>query len=631
MTSRRMPERVAVFENIPYVSAVREHLIPGVPFVLKNACREWSVYEAWTVPVTGDGDGRRVNFPLLKKELRQDQEVPVVFCHRNFESSTWKLGDFFAYWEDRIEKGKQAAWGECVYLKDWHFVKNCGIDERRLEGARFDGGDKKSFLDCPYEVPEAFRDDWFNRQSLREGDDYRFVYMGPQGSVTPIHIDVLGSFSWSANLCGQKRWIFFRPEDAERLRGKEGTFLREEDLTAGDLPSHLEIIQGAGDAVFVPSRWIHQVENLSDCISVNHNWGNGSNFLTVCGVVDADRQRVRELLGGSSEAFGGTRWEMRMAVERILRANEGVDVEALCRCALRVVEEKTCGIEKESGISGEMTEPLGRGTGQVCLKACARLHEEMKGVGPSSSFGLSPCWAASVKANSGGISANGKSDSQSTQLKSSERAWAAAFDLVSIDRIRLLLVHFGSELYEDLKDEVGAEEGESLQGKDTETGGDQGDGVRDALHLLEDIGWGVVWTTGALLCTLKCALCRDLVIPLARDLCSVEPVDLQDREGHGVQGDLSLDRVTLCDDVTTGKGSKGFMWRRFWEETKFSQSCENLDSKELDCVGLSMKGKGGLVGELCQNLLRTGWLQLVDHSTLWPPGSIKERTVSDNV
>ena len=35
-----------------------------------------------------------------------------------------------------------------------------------------------------------------------------------------------------------------------------------------------EIIQKSNEALFVPSGWIHQVENLEDTISVNHNWIN---------------------------------------------------------------------------------------------------------------------------------------------------------------------------------------------------------------------------------------------------------------------------------------------------------------------------------------------------------------------
>lgn len=39
-----------------------------------------------------------------------------------------------------------------------------------------------------------------------------------------------------------------------------------------------EVIQRAGQTLFVPSGWHHQVWNLADTISVNHNWFNGCNI-----------------------------------------------------------------------------------------------------------------------------------------------------------------------------------------------------------------------------------------------------------------------------------------------------------------------------------------------------------------
>lgn len=58
--------------------------------------------------------------------------------------------------------------------------------------------------------------------------------------------------------------------------------------TLGNLPyivtdeSHksegIEIIQNAGEAIFVPAGWHHQVWNLDDTISINHNWINGCNL-----------------------------------------------------------------------------------------------------------------------------------------------------------------------------------------------------------------------------------------------------------------------------------------------------------------------------------------------------------------
>ena len=38
--------------------------------------------------------------------------------------------------------------------------------------------------------------------------------------------------------------------------------------------ARLEAVQERGEVMFVPSGWHHQVHNLCDTVSVNHNWFN---------------------------------------------------------------------------------------------------------------------------------------------------------------------------------------------------------------------------------------------------------------------------------------------------------------------------------------------------------------------
>ena len=33
-----------------------------------------------------------------------------------------------------------------------------------------------------------------------------------------------------------------------------------------------KVVQEAGETIFVPSGWYHQVTNLVDTVSINHNW-----------------------------------------------------------------------------------------------------------------------------------------------------------------------------------------------------------------------------------------------------------------------------------------------------------------------------------------------------------------------
>ena len=41
-----------------------------------------------------------------------------------------------------------------------------------------------------------------------------------QGSWTPFHTDVFGSYSWSSNIVGRKRWIFLPPGEERKLTNR---------------------------------------------------------------------------------------------------------------------------------------------------------------------------------------------------------------------------------------------------------------------------------------------------------------------------------------------------------------------------------------------------------------------------
>lgn len=103
-------------------------------------------------------------------------------------------------------------------------------------------------------------------------------------SRTPFHADVFSSFSWSTNIVGAKRWIFFPPHEEDKLRDRFGNlpFDIGEEKVKNTMQEKgvrsFEIIQSAGQTVFVPSGWHHQVWNVEDTISVNHNWFNGCNI-----------------------------------------------------------------------------------------------------------------------------------------------------------------------------------------------------------------------------------------------------------------------------------------------------------------------------------------------------------------
>ena len=144
--------------------------------------------------------------------------------------------------EYSIQQWVEAQQEPNMYLKDWHLIKY--LQDRCI-------------CETLYEVPDFFQRDLLNDFLTRvTGGDYKFVYWGPAGSQTPIHSDVLNSFSWSYNVVGTKKWIIYLPD---------------EDVS-------IVVYQQVGECMFVPSGWRHEVMNLVETLSINHNWVTSANI-----------------------------------------------------------------------------------------------------------------------------------------------------------------------------------------------------------------------------------------------------------------------------------------------------------------------------------------------------------------
>lgn len=100
---------------------------------------------------------------------------------------------------------------------------------------------------------------------------------------TPFHSDVFGSYSWSANIYGRKQWLILPPGEELKLKDALGNFpftISRELMEEKDV-KYYELIQSCDETLFVPSKWFHQVFNLEDTVSVNHNWFNACNIRSV--------------------------------------------------------------------------------------------------------------------------------------------------------------------------------------------------------------------------------------------------------------------------------------------------------------------------------------------------------------
>ena len=96
-------------------------------------------------------------------------------------------------------------------------------------------------------------------------------------------------------------------------------------------PRYHAFEQLPGDAIFVPSRLRHTVQNLDpDTISANHNWINAANALKTWKFLLAEREIFREELfkfGAVNESLGETD-----SIEIMMKAQSGFGVRDWVAC-----------------------------------------------------------------------------------------------------------------------------------------------------------------------------------------------------------------------------------------------------------------------------------------------------------
>ncbi|KAG9449809.1 hypothetical protein H6P81_009774 [Aristolochia fimbriata] len=291
-------------KELSYEQFVERFFEKNEPVLLTGLMDDWRACKSW---VTEDG---KPNLHFVSNHFGSSK-VQVAECGKR-ESTDQKraqmsVKEFITYWLE-LSNRKCSDSVNCsnknenlLYLKDWHFVK-----------------EYPNFV--AYCTPPFFVDDWLNLyldthkmhedpnacQDINEisCSDYRFVYMGPKGTWTPLHADVFRSYSWSANVCGRKQWHFLSPSQCDLLfdrNMRSSVYDIFEDVSETQFPGFkkaiwLECTQEQNEVIFVPSGWYHQVHNMEDTISINHNWFNAYNLSWVWNLLMKDYCEAKEYI-----------------------------------------------------------------------------------------------------------------------------------------------------------------------------------------------------------------------------------------------------------------------------------------------------------------------------------------------
>lgn len=129
-------------------------------------------------------------------------------------------------------------------------------------------------------LPELLPD--FSVPAVVKSDEYKSInfWLGPRGNVSPLHYDPLDNFL--AQVMGTKRCVLFDPSQSDYLYPYDGKtyFFGQVDIDNPDLEKfplqrHAKSIEctiGAGEMLFIPALWWHQVYTLETSISINFWW-----------------------------------------------------------------------------------------------------------------------------------------------------------------------------------------------------------------------------------------------------------------------------------------------------------------------------------------------------------------------
>jgi len=168
--------------------------------------------------------------------------------------------------------------------------------------------------------------------------------MGPKDTWTPLHADVFRSYSWSINICGRKKWILFPPKDVEYLKDKNGNTIYniQSQIDNQKFPNYYKTtpivcIQEAGETIFVPSNWWHQVHNLEDTISINHNWANACNMDLMWNFLKKELEAVQSAISDCKVTQTPQEWFSQC--QELMRMNTGMNVIDFCDMLRIIIEE----------------------------------------------------------------------------------------------------------------------------------------------------------------------------------------------------------------------------------------------------------------------------------------------------
>merc|ERR1711907_442864 len=246
------------------------------PVVLSGAAKAWPAMQ-WTLDKLKSKCGAQ----MLEKKCQGDGRVLRTY-NPNSTKATW------AGMQD-VDGATQGINTVSDYVNVVHngadlYLHDAGIDSMCPELLNDLRVPKYFQLDFQKQLPDDIRSRHKCNTSDNGGPTHPSIFLGQSRSVTGLHIDSRATRFWMAVLKGTKTFRLVNPRYMESLApvyaANPNVVHLDVDLFAPDeqrLPSlrNLEVLEmtlHAGDIVFIPEGWPHQVVNEESSIAISYNY-----------------------------------------------------------------------------------------------------------------------------------------------------------------------------------------------------------------------------------------------------------------------------------------------------------------------------------------------------------------------
>ena len=216
---------------------------PRRPVVLRGIVEQWPAWGKWSTRFFADELGNIV-VPVDLGGGPQQQRFRKM-----------PLREYFGL----LSSGSPCS-RHVPYVRLWRFEESCPALAR------------------DFAVPRQYVDDHFERlpRHLRPSQAPCWLFIGPPGAATPLHLDPWATHAWFAQLQGRKRFVLFPPADAQHVwDARSGAFADPlGEVNAAVFPRYgearrVDVTLEPGDFLYLPPGWAHAVDTLEGEVSIS--------------------------------------------------------------------------------------------------------------------------------------------------------------------------------------------------------------------------------------------------------------------------------------------------------------------------------------------------------------------------